>query len=213
MMIRRLVGSLIAYVLVIAIIFFILITPKTCEIYKTHGNVNIEKISEGVIVYNDINYYNIERNIFKTSNYVYPSDDESRIVVGWHYNLPFSAVRIYYSYTSDNPDYIIGYNEVYMKEGYDYKSDIFVIENTDIGIVFSDAFNGKKEKIDKFNKYIKVSFNWHSQRHTELMTKLDIILFDDVYYVNIQNDNFENLVYEISDEFFDLLVENGFISD
>ena len=72
MMIRRLVGSLIAFVLVLAIIFFILITPKSCEIYKTHGNVNIEKISEGVIVYNDINYYNIERNIFKTSNYVYP---------------------------------------------------------------------------------------------------------------------------------------------
>jgi len=45
------------------------------------------------------------------------------------------------------------------------------------------------------------------------MTKVDIILFDDVYYVNIRNDNFENLVYEISDEFFDLLVENGFISD
>ena len=100
-----------------------------------------------------------------------------------------------------------------MKEGYDYKSDIFVIENTDIGIVFSDAFKGKKEKIDKFNKYIKVSFNWHSQRHTELMTKLDIILFDNIYYINVENDNFENLVYEISDEFFDLLVENGFISD
>ena len=156
--------------------------------------MNIEKISEGVIVYNDINYYNIERNIFKTSNYVYPSDDESRIVVGWHYNLPFSAVRIYYSYTSDNPDYIIGYNEVYMKDGYDYKSDIFVIEDTDIGIVFSDAFKEKKVKINKIYENTKVSFNWQSQRHTELMTKLDIILFDDVYYVNIRNDNFENLV-------------------
>ena len=112
-----------------------------------------------------------------------------RIVVGWHYNLPFSAVRIYYSYTSDNPDYIIGYNEVYMKDGYDYKSDIFVIEDTDIGIVFSDAFKEKKVKINKIYENTKVSFNWHSQRHTELMTKLDIILFDDVYYVNIRNDN------------------------
>lgn len=56
MMIRRVVGSLIAFVLVLAIIFFILITPKSCDIYKTHGKVNIEKYSEGVIVYNDINY-------------------------------------------------------------------------------------------------------------------------------------------------------------
>ena len=42
---------------------------------------------------------------------------------------------------------------------------------------------------------------------------LSICNFHEIYYINVENDNFENLVYEISDEFFDLLVENGFISD
>lgn len=74
----------------------------------------------------------------------FPEED---VVISW-YMLPFGIGYLdeYYSYTTDNP--VFFYNprlyEIYVRNDYNYETDTFVIEGTDIEFKFSDMFTYKK---------------------------------------------------------------------
>lgn len=93
---------------------------------------------------------------------------EDDIELGWQYNFPFSNRIGYYSNTAEAPLYIwlsrcvddYALN-VYMKEGWDFQNQLFVLEGTDIEFVFSEMIvkqEGDLEPVNSLSGYAIVIY-------------------------------------------------------
>ena len=119
----------------------------------------------------------------------------------------------YYSYSSEEPVYIYGKPKsisLHFCEDYDYNKDIFVIDGTNIETVFSDIYAEYSYiEHDTFKKHDQeISIKLSSKLYPKLYTKMKVFLENDVWYVA-----FSNKVYNISNNFLSLLIENDIISN
>lgn len=135
---------------------------------------------------------------------------EKGIELGWvFYGSPASAY--YFSNTDENPMYIVRNIDefVWVREDFDYTEDLFVIKDTDIEILFSEAFTGNTMKISTLESHQeKASFIWHSKTVSELEIYARIYEYNDVWYMKTRTSEW----WEISDDFLNLLLENKTIS-
>lgn len=199
------------YAMIICICFALLFCAGCSSMDRNKYSV-IERPNASTLVYNGVNYYKFEKHIFGAYS---QEDEELRykdyILISWEYNFPFTKQIGYYSYTIDNPDFIVEpnvLNNVYFREDYDVTAETFVVEETDIEIVFSNAFI-EDNIIDLGNKhYDKIDLYWHSKTHYALRTNIEIVQVDNVYYINIPNGD----TYQISDEFLLLLRDNEIVN-
>ena len=159
--------------------------------------------------------YQNERYLFEDANNMFTVIHNPNVCLnlGWHYNLPFTLYKEYYSYTAESPDYIysIGPNgRVFFKESFDYTKEMFVVE--DVEIEFSKAFtNGTIDIQDLENKDVeKQSFRWHSKKHNALYIDVNVYFYENNGYVFIYNMDRDS-AYQISDVFLESLVENEII--
>ena len=166
---------------------------------------------EGILEYQGEKYHRLEDNIF--GPYSVP-DRETRyadfVLVSWNYNFPFTGVISYYSYSLENPDFIVEPNvegTVWFKNSFNYQTEIFVVENTEIEVIFSSAF--KNDKIDIGSlKYDFQTFYWYAKSYNSLRTKVNVFSIDGIYYMQIPR---MNEAYQISDDFLSLLIANEVI--
>lgn len=134
-------------------------------------------------------------------------------VVGWKFNFPITDIATFFSDTVDNPDFIYTVftsQDVWTKEDYDYKKDTFIIEGTNIGITFSDAFG--KESFELYWNSVYnpiIEFDWYSEKHPILITTVEVFIKNNIYYMTCLN-SFK--AYEISDEFLAILQDNDIIA-
>lgn len=189
----------------------VLLVAKNSVLYITIYNFSKYKKIEYIyddddnmfLKYHNEKYYRLDYNIFRT-------DISKMKQISWHFNLPATLTIVFYSYDLNVPDYIfvdVG-TEVYINEKYDYKSDIFFIENSDSRIKFSDAFEEEYSINYTFSKSSDVKiFNFHSDKHPELYSSVCVISDDGKYYMSFD----ARTAYKISDEFLTMLITNKVI--
>lgn len=149
--------------------------------------------------------YNIDKlKLFRVreSTSEIPKDD---VLVGWD-SLPLGMGYLdkYYSYTGDDPVfiYISRYDELYLRDDYDYETDTFVMDGSEF--VFSDMFTLSNEfSYDPFRPYPnEMDIIFCSKQYPRLQIPLRLFCVDDTWYVVGQSDK---TLFEVSDEFLSML--------
>lgn len=201
-----------ASLLLVFSLFVSMVSCTNCHhgLDKDKKDIILQK-KEGVIEFQGEEYYKLENNIFGTYS---DSDRETRYknfsLISWSYNFPFTGVIVFYSYSSVNPNFIVEpyvENTVWFKKTFDYQTEIFVVENTEIEVVFSSAFENGNINIGTL-KYDAQSFYWHAKSYPSLRTKVDVFSIDGIYYMKIPD---MDDAYQISDDFLNLLIDNAII--
>ena len=84
------------------------------------------------------------------------------------------------------------------------------MENTEIEIEFSEAFSNNT--IDVYEKNIEYQMLcWYSQKHNALSVKVQVLFWEEDWYVYIYNMDRYN-AYQVSDVFLNMLIENGIVA-
>ena len=160
------------------------------------------------LIYQEDVYY--PENIF-TANDEYGKHNEGDVEIGTYYSFPFSTT--YYSYTAERPDYIysLGSGEdVYLREGFDYSSEIFLVDGTLESFVFSEVLTEASIEIryidihDKSNDVVL-----SSQKHPNLKINAQLFFEDTNWYLVCQT----NKVYLISPSLLQILQQNKVTQD
>ena len=192
---------------IVVILIFILASFLICSC-TTYENINlIEQNDVEYCLYNENKYY--FSSIFDTREYNIIAD-ENDVKLGWYYSFPFGTD--FYSDTADNPEYIYtvgSVSRIYLKQSYDYKSEIFVIDNTSEAFVFSEAITDTAVEydfqMDYFNDFIHLKI--YSKNHTNLTASLRLFRKNNDWCVAFPT----NESYLISQSFVLVLKNNGII--
>ena len=196
----------IVLILALCIFTFGLIFLKNVD-YSTYGNVKYIKEDDVYgVTYQNRKYYPAKEGLFDIV-----CDYTEDVELGWYFNFPITFGAYYYSNRLENPLYMYcsATDEVYIREDYDYESDIFVIEGTDIEIVFSEAFTQKIMKKNSSISYSNTtSFLWHSKSEPELQIYAEIFNQNNSWYMNVTPVE----AWELSNDFVSLLLENKITS-
>lgn len=195
------------YVIVV-MVCVILVSLCSCSYSKNITYIEPMDGKEKCLIYQEDEYY--PENIF-TANDEYGKLNESDVEIGMYYSFPFSTT--YYSYTAERPDYIYSVGsgtDVYLREGFDYNSEIFLVDGTLESFVFSEALTEASIEIryiDMHDKSNDVVLS--SQKHPSLKINAQLFLDDTNWYLVCQT----NKVYLISPSLLQILQQNKATQD
>ena len=154
--------------------------------------------------------YNIDKlKLFsvRENTHEIPKDD---VLVSWN-ALPFGIGYLdkYYSYTNDNPVfiYISRYDELYLRNDYNYETDMFVIEGSNEEFVFGNMLSLSNDFFyDTFSIYSnQTDITLHSKQYPRLKIQLRLFCVDNTWYVGGGSDD---ALFEVSDELLNILNTN-----
>lgn len=154
--------------------------------------------------------YNIDKlKLFsvRENTHEIPKDD---VLVSWNV-LPFGIGYLdkYYSYTNDNPVfiYISRYDELYLRNDYNYQTDMFVIEGSNEEFVFGNMLSLSNDFFyNTFNIYSnQTDITLHSKQYPRLKIQLRLFCVDNKWYVGGGSDD---ALFEVSDELLNILNTN-----
>ncbi len=183
---------------------------------EKHNQVQYVDAKDGAsqyLIYNNNRYmYGSTLDFFRVTKkeaddeYPYSLEYEDDVLVGWNGHRHFGYRSLYYSYTTDNPLFIYNRHEVYFREDYNYLEDVFEIANTLDEIVWQDMFGPEQSKIDFVNP-TKIIVS--SKLHPRIKTYLVLECVDNQWYMSLPH--YPYTVYTPSDEFLEILFDNGII--
>jgi len=190
------------------------------ELHEEHGDLKgkVQLVSrsedEYYIEYNGQSYEIDKLDLFDVRG-ISQDLTANDVLIGWDaLPIPVWYIDEYYSDTADNPIfiYISRYNQHYIRSDYQYESDVFILEGTEHGIVFSDMLV-KTDAIDYdyiFTRYVgEIEVLLYSEKYPRLRIPLRVFCVDNVWYAGgITSD----ITFEATSEFIDLLIESGHIS-
>ncbi len=181
------------------------VTLIFCSSCITYGNiVFIHENEDKYFVYQD-NEYHISHTLMRYDETPYGSD----VKLGEYYSFPFGTY--FYSYTTEIPNFIYTGacdKNVYLKNGYDYKSEVFVIKNTSEKIVLSNAISDAYHEYDSFYDYYNSKeITMYCENHPNLYIRLQLFYKNNNWYVAFSDDE----AYLASQEFLCLLMDNKII--
>ena len=140
-------------------------------------------------------------------------DKENDVLLGWS---GIGYVNHYYSNTDQDPPYIYEsrMDKVFLREGYDFKADSYRLEDTDSVVVFSDVVIETDVAYDGMRKYEKMIFlDLYSERFPCLYLRLVLFLENGRWFVSgTRFDGSGTGIYQITDEFVELLKQHGIIT-
>lgn len=187
----------------ILICFLLLCIIFICS-FSTYENVTfIERNGEQRLLYQDNEYYVFYALPTSTVTEYLSTANENDIKLGWYYSFPFSTE--FYSNTADNPVYIysVGFdNCVYLKQGFDYKEEIFTINDTSLTIAYSDIATKDRFTYDPLTKYdYSKQLVMYSQSYPDFKISLQVFSENNNWYVAFRT----NEAYSASQAFITLL--------
>ena len=176
----------------------------SCSYYE---NVTfVERDAEQCLLYQGSTYY--PSDIFTAStNHITPNDQDVKL--GKFYSFPFTTY--FYSETTESPGYIYsigGDKGVYVKEDFDYQSEVFVIKGTSAKTVFADAIAEPYPEYHpsmEFDSTIELAMR--SEKHPNLSICLLLLSKNSDWYAVLSSDE----AYLASQSFINLLKDNGII--
>lgn len=148
------------------------------------------------IIYKDVKYlYAGGSSFLQVEN---KTDD---IMLSWNGSRWVGYIDEYYSYTDDAPTYIYEARNhlVYFREDYNYHSDLFVIENSEDEIAFSDICSAEQEA---FVFYHPKKIELRSKTNPRIKVVAEIVSVDDSWYVSFEG---TSGVWTPSDMFWNLI--------
>ena len=172
---------------------------------KSYGNVTFGENNSELLYQGDKYYETPIFDVFKPTEYS-GVKFENDIELGLYYSFPFSTM--FYSNTSENPAFIYtigGKTSMYLKQDYDYSTDVFVVENTDAEIVWEDIFIGEKSDVSP-SALIRVYL--YSKQYPRIRTYFDLTYVENQWYIFLPN---SKNAWIASDGFIDILFENGIL--
>ena len=193
--------------ILLTVVTFVIIDVNKSLGFENYKAIHyIQEKSTTSLIYKNEKYYGVEHDIFCVDN-----SKIDPIIISWNFNLPFTMTMVHYSYKSERPDYIFSNiaNQIYINEDYDYNSDIFVVENTNFEIKFSDAFIESNSIAYNVFESAVVQFDFYSKTHPELYSPTSILLNNGKYYIAFNV--CDEYAYEISSDFLEMLIENQVI--
>ena len=165
--------------------------------------------------YCGINYYRLSRNIFGLSSYNEQQlKDNGFSLISWHYNFPFTGLASFYSYSDYNPNYIVqlhSVNDIWLREDYDYKKDIFIIEGTSAKFPFEEILT--ENATDAFYRnYNPQKICLYSESSEPLFIEAYVFFLNGDCYIHIPNMDIYSKSYQVSERFLSTLLKDGIIS-
>lgn len=190
----------------VAIMLLCILSLSFVSCREYYENVSYHDENENCLVYRDNEYYVSPVFVGKNKTTAYEDD----IKVGWRYSFPFGTD--FYSDTAEDPIYIYGIGvdtNLYLKEGYDYRSEIFVIEGTSDPFVFSEAFIGPSFEYAYSLQSDQCKIVLRAQDHPRLKSTLLLFSDSEKYWIVFPT----NEAYLVSPLFLDILKENQIIEE
>ena len=174
------------------------------------GNVTLDPDADNDdLIYNDVRYMKTEWDF-----YTWMPDDE-QVELGRHFNLPFSMYLVYYSYTAEDPLYIVSGNlpYIYLREGFVVEDQVFKVEGTDRTIKLSEAFLPADPSItsDDLDTHTSKGIDLRMVDCPTLRIYNSVILLDGNWYM--EKDPFGETVLRLSDEMVSILIEAGMLTE
>lgn len=154
------------------------------------------------LIYNGSKYY--LNDMFSC----FHSSEEKLDIISWSYGFPFRAAFVYRAPDTESPDYIVGYHEIYFKEGCVPENGIYSIENSSAEICLSQIYKHGDSK-DLSYDYLVSDFNMYSETCPGLYLDVSIFKFEETYYISF-NSGMDS--YEITDDFLQILKEDFIIN-
>lgn len=189
---------------------------------KTHGDLfgKVEMLSRddetGYHIEYEGNRYDEERlNLFdRKAKARYEAKED--VLISWESlskYVPVWYLDEYYSYTTDNPIYIHmpRLHSVFLRSDYNYESDIFILEGTERGFVFSETFFASDFAYDHVLRALyshSQDITLYSAQYPQLQMSLSIFCEDGVWYAG---GGHNEAIFEMSDAFVQHLADNGII--
>ena len=172
------------------------------------GNVTLDADNDDLF-YHDTRYIESDWDF-----YTWMPDDE-QVELGRHFNLPFSMYLVYYSYTAEDPIYIVSGNlpYIYLREDFVVEDQNFKVEGTDHTIKLSEAFLPTDSSITSEDLDIQtaIGIRLHMVDCPTLRIHMSINLIDGNWYT--EKDPFGKTVLRLSDELVSILTEAGLLTD
>lgn len=157
---------------------------------------------EDYLTYNGSKYYlNDMSSCFRSPN-------EELEIISWSYAFPLRAATVYKAPDTENPDYIVGYREIYFKEGCVPENGMYRIENSRAEICLSQIYKHGDSK-DLSYDYLVSDFNMYSETCPGLYLDVSVFKFEETYYISF-NSGMDS--YEITDDFLQILKEDFIIN-
>ena len=206
-------------VITILLLLIVTIPLSSCKhLMAQSGGYNIDKyravdyhydeeLDAYYLEYQNVNYFTSDELYMFNIN----GSIEDFFDLGWYYNFPFTFAMQWYSYTTESPDYMFSYKKdtVYFKETIDYKKEIFLVEDTQSEIEFSELFTTNTIKVDG-QKFERKTIYLHSKKYDALSIKVELLCKDgNFYFYSNDMDTFN--AYQITENFYNLLIEIGII--
>ena len=190
----------------------LIISCSWASVTNNHRTRNTKGLMEYNETTKNIQYHNIiyrkdEDQHFSSVAETANLDD--LFFLAWHSDFPFTYD--FYSYESESPDFILEVGidcNIWFSETYNYMNDIFVIEDTEIEIVFEKTFENDTICISSLAVKEQTLY-CHSKLHPMLRTTVNIFSFNDDYYMYIGN---KETAYRLSETFKEMLIDNGIIA-
>ncbi len=162
------------------------------------------------IVYSEKNYYMDKHEIFSVTD-VSEKVNESDVILSWN-GFRFGYIDSYYSYTNDAPIFIYEtrLKNIYFREDYDYMTDVFEIEGSEIKVSISELVDFDNEVWDYSALDVVAEFTLVSQTNTRIKCKVSICQIGDVFYSYVGSYPYYRM--EIKQNTLQKLKENGIIN-
>ena len=207
-MFKRIILTILA--LVLCFLFVSCSKEKPILDQSLHEKITISKSNgkDEYIVYQDTIYYLDKYDLFYLGTHSSPNESKNEdILLSWN-GSRFAYTQTFYSDTTESPLFIYEkqFCKVYLREDYDFKSDIFVIAGTNSKIVFSDAIT-ENAILEVFPNY-DVPITIYSEQCPRLRFDTDVFFYEGNWYVTNGVDAFA-----ITDKFVDLLIQNDIIEE
>ena len=181
---------------------------KFSEKYASEKKNKVKAITEDVdgivytpkLIYDGIEYiYDDKELFFVTTPNLSSVPDENDIVISWN-GFRFGHSTVYYSETDKDPLFIytpVHFHDLYFRSDYDYMTDSFVIEDTDIDMQISSIVSFDN-KVDSFPVSHESTVKVRLISKTNSRIKCDLEIF-----------KYDNLWYSIAGQFYVTELSNG----
>jgi len=209
-MLRKLIKFLVKTILILAAIALLIVAVTAIIDHiasDLHGELKLEESPDGnesYLMYRGNRYYSASELLDLTSL-------ETDVQIGWQYGFPFPN---FYFYTdgTETPLYIYSVNSgmprgIFVRSDCDFKKQTYIVEGTDIEIVFDQVFTKTRNDTVFHNKHSDVHILLSLKDEPRLEISLYLNQAEDGTWFFVKNGE----CYVANEEFVSVLKKNDII--
>ena len=174
------------------------------RLWPTTERISFQTLEDDRIEFGAKIYYLSDVGFLSTE--IVTTDERQYLYLGWAGSIYRTRI---YANSKEDPAFLFldGAREVFLREGYDYHNDEFVVEGTDQKIRFSEAFLDTDYVGSTFGRET-IDVVIVSITYPALKANMQVFYNNGQWYAQSRKQE----SHALSDAFLNILIENGFIS-